>query len=287
MSGPTIPSMTLGHPVLDALDKPGLRALLGPVVSRRRTRQMGQPVVMSRRRGQWTYSVAGRVLSPSKHGWVDPRNWDRQTQDTFFWKYQPKPGDTVLDIGAGIGTELFAYADRVGEDGRIYALEAHPATFERLTALYDLNKGAAIRSSVVLECLAASDAAGTVLISDTPNDQENSLVSSGGTPTAATTLDAFVAEQGIDRIDFLKMNIEGSERAALSAAGRTLSMTRNAAISCHDFLSDTTGDPHFRTKSFVRPLLLDAGFDVHERPEAADPWQRDYLYATRPSALRT
>jgi FkbM family methyltransferase len=223
----------------------------------------------------------GSSIRPGSSWLGRPDNWDRQARQIFFWQYEPKFGDVVVDVGAGIGTELFAYADRIGASGRVYALEAHPATFSRLADLYDLNRGAAIQGAVSLECLAASDQGGTVLISDTPNDQENSLVSSGGIPTKAVTLDSFVAAKGIERIDLLKMNIEGAERAALTAASHALSITQNAVISCHDFLFDTTGDPYFRTKAYVRPLLESAGFAVRDRADATGGWQRDYLYATR------
>ena len=55
--------------------------------------------------------------------------------DYWMHVYCPRPGDTVLDIGAGIGIDAMALSGLVGDTGRIYSLEAHPWTFF-LTAPY-------------------------------------------------------------------------------------------------------------------------------------------------------
>ena len=42
------------------------------------------------------------------------------------------PGDTVLDVGAYIGTHALAFADHVGPGGRVISFEAQPASFTLL-----------------------------------------------------------------------------------------------------------------------------------------------------------
>jgi FkbM family methyltransferase len=262
-------------------DRRGSRAALGVALSVRRSRQFGRPARVAWQDGRWIFKLDGRVVLPDVHGWADTRAWDRLAADVFFWHDEPRPGDVVVDVGAGVGTELFAFADRVGPTGTVHALEAHPATFEALRALVQANAGGAVKCGVVVERVAITDHVGTVEIADSDLDIGNWLVDSCGVPTPATTLDDYVVAHRIDRIGFLKMNIEGAEAGALRAGAQALAITRRGAISCHDFKADRTGNEYFRTKAEVRGLLLEAGFEVTERPDAPDPWTRDYLYISR------
>jgi ubiquinone/menaquinone biosynthesis C-methylase UbiE len=44
-------------------------------------------------------------------------------------------GDRVLDYGCGPGSYVVELARRVGENGRVYALDVHPAAIDRVRAL--------------------------------------------------------------------------------------------------------------------------------------------------------
>ena len=95
----------------------------------------------------------------------------------------------------------------------------------------------------------------------------------------ARRIDTIAAELGIQRIDLLKMNIEGAEQLAIQGIGTLLDNTRHICVSCHDFLADDGGPDELRTKGFVREFLRERGFHVSTRDDAIDPWTRDYLYA--------
>jgi FkbM family methyltransferase len=49
------------------------------------------------------------------------------------------PGDTVIDVGANIGTSAVAFAHRVGPQGRVYAFEPQQAVYTVLCANLALN----------------------------------------------------------------------------------------------------------------------------------------------------
>ena len=53
---------------------------------------------------------------------------DRLSASLDYWThvYRPQPGDTVIDVGAGIGIDTLALSPLVGSTGRIYSIEAHP-----------------------------------------------------------------------------------------------------------------------------------------------------------------
>lgn len=273
--------MRLERRLFEQLDRPGGRTALAAALSRRRSAQFGRSVRVRHTAGRWVVRIDGVVLDVDDHGWSDPREWERVADHVFFWQYQPRPGDVIVDIGAGIGTEVFSYASRLNDAGTIHLVEAHPTTFARLERLVDLNLGSAIQTTTTLDRYAISDHRGVVQMSDDDTDRANHL---GGTGVEADaiTLDDFVERRGIDRIDFLKMNIEGAEREALRAADHALAITRHGAIGCHDFRYAEEGNDYFRTKDDVRRMLLVAGFEIDERPDAPEPWTKDYLYISRP-----
>jgi len=88
----------------------------------------------------------------------------------------------------------------------------------------------------------------------------------------------------LGRVDFLKMNIEGAEAAALAGLGRNAGRVRHVTVSCHDFLADRGGDPANRTSETVRRVLAGYGFTVNgRRPGDRRHWTRFYLYGTKSS----
>jgi FkbM family methyltransferase len=184
--------------------------------------------------------------------------------------YQPRPDDVIIDIGAGRGEDILASARRVGPNGKVFAIEAHPSTYNYLRWFCERNQ----LNSVVPFDLAIMDVSGTVYIEDGARWYENSVSASGnGLPVRATTLDQFCNEQQIERIDFLKMNIEGSEIAALQGMEKTIERIRVICVSCHDFRADHGDGEKYRTRKFVTEYLGKHGFSVSRR--SSDP--RDYV----------
>jgi FkbM family methyltransferase len=205
--------------------------------------------------------------------------WHDVTVDYFCWAYVPQPGDTVIDVGAGIGSELPTWVTLTGRAGRVVAIEAHPTSFKRLATLTRANG-----YDVALVQAAVADRNGRVTISDRPEEILNTIVGADDGPQVdALTLDDILVAQGVKRIDFLKMNIEGAERLALKGMAASIKNVRHVVIACHDFLADQEGRPEMRTKDEVRAFLVDNGFAVVERPGDKRPWVSDCLYATRTS----
>lgn len=232
--------------------------------------------------GRWLNRQAeATFVSPTVHTtrFAAARQW---VLDHWTWGYCPEPGDTVIDVGAGIGEETVVFSHLVGDAGRVISIEAHPRTFACLRKTIEYS---GLKNVTPLSC-ALAEKDGELSISDADFHLGNSVIGQAGTtPVTARSLDSLAAELGLGDIALVKMNIEGAEKLAVDGMAETASRIRNLVISCHDFLVDHYGaGPDMRTKAHVRSVLQDQGFSISTRPEALEPWVRDYLYAGRQGA---
>ncbi|HYY03030.1 MAG TPA: FkbM family methyltransferase [Gaiellaceae bacterium] len=259
------------------LDRTGRRALLVVPASLWVSVVQRTPCVVRWRDGAWIHHYRGAKIPHAALGRAAPPDvFTAEARDIFLHGYTPQPGDTVFDVGAGIGAETLLFSRLVGPHGRVVSLEAHPRTYERLARLCAVNR----LTNVSPLQAAASDADGEAVITDLDQHLRNTIVDFGnrGIPVRARRIDTVARELGITSIDLLKMNIEGSERVAVEGLEGIIDRIRHVCISCHDFLADDGGSDQLRTKVLVREFLVDHGFHVTTRDDAPDPWTRDYLY---------
>jgi FkbM family methyltransferase len=135
----------------------------------------------------------------------------------------------IIDVGANVGD----YASRVKAlcpDAAIYAFEPHPKTFLRLQSEASVKGYAAINAGF-------SDKQGRVQLYDYTGDREGSShaslygevieelhgAESQSCAIDVTTLDNFVEEHRIRKINLLKIDTEGSELRVIEGAKKTIS----------------------------------------------------------------
>jgi FkbM family methyltransferase len=126
-------------------------------------------------------------------------------------------GFVFIDVGANIGAYSLFVAAKAGPGARILAIEPQPAIFDRLVGNIGLNAFATVKA---LDCAVADRAGEVTLFIDSRNSGESSvkIVASGAaTPirVPAKTLLALVREEGIGRIDAMKLDVEGAEDIVL------------------------------------------------------------------------
>jgi FkbM family methyltransferase len=202
------------------------------------------------------------------------------SRDYWFHLYQPRPGDTILDIGAGIGTDTEVFSQAAAEAGRVLAVEAHPLCFrvlEKRIARNELENVTPIHAAIM-------DKLGSVFIEDRGNHEANAVSTkySAGcldAPVRAMTLDSLCRDQRIERIDLLKMNIEGAERFALEGMKEIVDRTRYACVACHDFLLES--GEQFCTRDLVCDFFRKRGFNVVTRSDDSRIYVRDHVHAVR------
>lgn len=138
------------------------------------------------------------------------------------WK---RPLDVVFDVGANIG-QFAAEARKALPTAEIFSFEPHPRSFEKLA-------GSQADGRMFCYHLALSDVVGEVDFHEYSREGEgshlNSLVpdarfstrfgyKSSPIKVRSSTLDRFCAAENIDRIDFLKVDVEGAELSVLKGA---------------------------------------------------------------------
>ncbi len=144
-------------------------------------------------------------------------------------------GDVVLDIGANIGNFTMLAASRVGPFGRVIAVEPI-ARNRRLIALAAQHNRF---SQVEIIAAAASDRVGTIDLRTHPQTSNSAIVAAAGErlregcgsnlSVPALVLDDVLAD--LDRLDLVKIDIEGMEPLALRGLEHSLSRLRPILLS--------------------------------------------------------
>ncbi len=194
---------------------------------------------------------------------------DATYAEIFCTYYQPEEGDVILDVGAGIGTELNYFMDKIKAEGNFYGIEASPMCFRKLELLKKKNA----YKNCLNHNIAISGRNGKIWM----EEQDNYLISqindqSKGVEICSYTLDNFVKENEISKINFLKVNIEGAEYEMVDGMQESIKIIENLAISCHDFLSNSEDE---KIKNKIVNFLLKNNFEIYSREtgnKVLDSW---------------
>jgi FkbM family methyltransferase len=208
---------------------------------------------------------------------------------------------TVLDVGANVGDWSRALLDSARCGDRLARLRLHAFEPSSYTCrLLRQNLPDTVRVNQVALSASVGEA---ILHVRAPGAGTNSLhhvlAGPGGRPARETvrtnTIDAYVAEHGIDRIDLLKVDTEGHDLSVLNGAGDCL---RAGRISVAQFEYNHRWVParHFLKDAF--DLLEPLGYRIgkltargmerypHWDPELESFVEGNYLACTRSAARR-
>jgi FkbM family methyltransferase len=152
-----------------------------------------------------------------------------------------RPGDVVFDCGASIG--VFTRKALKAGAKMVVAVEPAPESLVCLRRNFE----AEIRNgTVVIVPKGVYDHVGELSFWDSQKDPEGSRFVPNPSPQVAaklvqlpiTTIDKLVEELALPSVDFIKMDIEGSERYALKGAERTLKKFHPRMAICTYHLPD-------------------------------------------------
>jgi FkbM family methyltransferase len=139
-----------------------------------------------------------------------------------------RPGSVVVDAGANIGIYSQFFSKCVGPGGAVHSFEPSPENFSRLS------KALSHFSNVYLNQMAVSDKTGESLlyVSDELNVDHRAYAPTDGTRDTivirAVALDDYFATG--ERVDLIKMDIQGYELHALRGAERVIRENRGITL---------------------------------------------------------
>jgi FkbM family methyltransferase len=147
-----------------------------------------------------------------------------EVESMSFFAHALRSGDTMLDIGANIGTYSVLAAGVAG--CRVLAMEPVPDTYALLVS--NLRRNSLLSLAEPMN-VAASDRAGTVRMTHGEDSTNHVLgaAEAGGIEVRTARLDELVAINGPT---FMKLDVEGHEQHVLAGASRLLADPRLEAI---------------------------------------------------------
>lgn len=164
--------------------------------------------------------------------------------EKLIFEKQIKEGDTVLDLGANVGYYTLIAAKLVGDNGRVYAFEPDPLNFSYLQKNIKLNGF----DNCIMEQKAISDKNENSKFYLNENDfSMHSMYSTEGTKKnieiETIKLDGYFNN---NKVDFIKIDIEGGEYWALQGMRSILESNKNIKIF-------TEFNPNLLKKSNIKP----------------------------------
>ena len=177
-----------------------------------------------------------------------------------LFKKRIEPGMTVVDVGAHVGLYSLVGSTLVGSTGKVYAFEPEPSNYNLL--LKNMKANGLI--NIVPVRKAVSDKSGATMLFVNPK------ASTGHTITAhrelmksisceMTSLDESLSGQ---RVDFVKIDVEGAEIAVLRGMRRVISENPRIQLLC-EFAPDLLSEAEVEPRDLLEQLAA-YGFTIYK-----------------------
>jgi FkbM family methyltransferase len=165
-------------------------------------------------------------------------------EDEIIDHFNTKQGDIVVDVGAHMGKYTIIASKRVGANGKVIAIEAHPGNYEMLnhniklnglTNVIPLNYAVYSKESKIKLYMPDEESGYTMhhsvmfnyLSSKYPlqgKDNEKFI------EVNANTLDNLLQKNGISQVNWIKIDVEGAEFEVLKGSANILSRSKDISL---------------------------------------------------------
>lgn len=176
---------------------------------------------------------------------------------------------TILDVGA-MGYTSYYFADFAKV---VYAFEPNQESYDTLVEMLEFNKNKGWQGNVIPLKMGISNTDGEATLYHTPGNKTMTSFnpsqgfSDGSTEVVKTTrLDTFLKENNIEHVDFMKLDVEGTEDEILCGEGFQLAAPKIDMI---------IAEFHVWTKrnlNQVKDAMRQAGYTIEQIPNDASLW---------------
>lgn len=183
------------------------------------------------------------------------------------WKMGPQEGDVVLDCGACIGEMSLLFAGLVGTTGSVHLFDPVSLHLRFCELQASLNPALAPILRMNLKAVGESTRGGRAL------EEKSKVILPGAHASesdAMVSIDRYCTEQKLERVDYIKMDVEGSEMAALEGASQTIrDLKPKLAISAYHKPEDLWEIPE-------KILSLNPGYRLFFDHHSPTQWESVY-----------
>lgn len=170
----------------------------------------------NRRQLVWVNEHVGRLIALGMF---------ERSESAFLSKYISK-GSICIDIGANVGYFTNMFSDLVGENGKVIAIEPVPQNAQLISINLAMNDYA--NRAILVNCAVGDKNEGVVKFDTTKETQYGFVLNEVVRPeiqygnigsklieVPIRTIDSILEEAKVEKVDVLKMDIEGFEMKAL------------------------------------------------------------------------
>ncbi|MEP6260744.1 MAG: FkbM family methyltransferase [Gillisia sp.] len=193
---------------------------------------------------EYSFSLENNIYCTTDH-----KSWKIFTHSPLYFivkdvtryekYYDVAKGDIVIDAGANEGILTLIYSQKVSSSGKVFAFEPDKINLlafkENLnlnenTSNISLEKKGLWEKSSIIEFYETGTVGSSVFYQDEKSVKKNISVLS---------IDDFVDSENINKLDFIKMDIEGAEIETLKGARNTIkSLKPNFAIASYHIIEN-------------------------------------------------
>jgi FkbM family methyltransferase len=179
---------------------------------------------------------------------------------------QANKGDIILDIGGCWGDTALYFADKVGDEGKVYSFEFIPNNIKLHKINTELNKNLKERIQLIPNPVSNISNVPIYFKDNGPGSKIESHSFEGQTGSATTiSIDDYVSKNNLSRVDFIKMDIEGAETLALEGAVETIRKFKPVlAIAIYHSMEDFINIPKWIMNLNLGYELFVGHYTIHE-----------------------
>ncbi|MCR5261552.1 MAG: FkbM family methyltransferase [Candidatus Gastranaerophilales bacterium] len=187
----------------------------------------------------WNSNLSLSKLNLSKLGfnitlWQNPLGTIIDfVQEQYKYKHvvEAQEGDVALDAGACYGDTALYFSEKT-KGAKVYSFEFIPENLEMFRKNIELNPQYKDNIELVQRPIGSVSGNKLYAVPNGPGTNLTDKKTDNAIELETITIDDFVAQNNIEKIDFIKMDIEGSEEDALKGAKKTISKFKPKLAIC-------------------------------------------------------